>query len=76
MIFDYGPQLPGHANGMVLRALDAAGNLHLTETYYSIGGFVLTERQMKSETLKGDDAKVDRPHPFAAAAEMPSRSSR
>jgi len=71
VVFDYGPPLPGHANGMVLRAFDAADNLHLTETYYSIGGgFVLTERQMKSETLKGDDAKVDRPHPFATAAEM------
>ena len=33
VVFDYGPPLPGHANGMVLRAFDAAGNLHLTETY-------------------------------------------
>jgi L-serine dehydratase len=71
VVFDYGPPLPGHANGMVLRALDAAGNLHLTETYYSIGGgFVLTERELKGATLKGDDAKVDRPYPFATAAEM------
>jgi L-serine dehydratase len=71
VIFDYGPPLPGHANGMVLRAFDAAGNLHLTETYYSIGGgFVLTERELKGATLKGDDAKVDRPYPFATAAEM------
>ena len=47
---------------MVLRAFDAAGNLHLTETYYSIGGgFVLTEREMKGATLKGDDAEVDPP---------------
>ena len=71
VVFDYGPPLPGHANGMVIRAFDAAGNLHLTETYYSIGGgFVLTERQMKSEAIKGDDAKVDRPWPFATAVEM------
>ncbi|HMQ94112.1 MAG TPA: L-serine ammonia-lyase [Amaricoccus sp.] len=71
VVFDYGPPLPGHANGMVLRAFDAAGNLYLTETYYSIGGgFVLTERQLKTEAMKGDDAKVDRPHPFATAAEM------
>jgi L-serine dehydratase len=69
--FDYGPPLPGHANGMVLRAFDAAGNLHLSETYYSIGGgFVLTEREMKGATLRGDDAKVDRPWPFATAADM------
>jgi L-serine dehydratase len=56
---------------MVLRAFDAAGNLHLAETYYSIGGgFVLTERELKGATLKGDDAAVSRPYPFATAAEM------
>ncbi|MBP7240504.1 L-serine ammonia-lyase [Amaricoccus sp.] len=71
VVFDYGPPLPGHANGMVLRAFDAAGNLHLTETYYSVGGgFVLTERQLRTEALRGDDARVDRPFPFATAAEM------
>ena len=72
VVFDYGPPLPGHANGMVLRAFDAAGNLHLTETYYSIGGgFVLTERQIEDRgRSKGDDARVDRPYPFATAAEM------
>ena len=71
MVFDYGPPLPGHANGMVLRAFDAAGNLHLAETYYSIGGgFVLTERELKGASLKGDDAEVTRPYPFATAAEM------
>ncbi|MCK1293055.1 L-serine ammonia-lyase [Bradyrhizobium sp. 30] len=71
VIFDYGPPLPGHANGMILRALDAAGNLHLAETYYSIGGgFVLTGSEMKSASLKGDDAKITRPYPFATAAEM------
>ena len=71
VVFDYGPPLPGHANGMVLKAIDAAGNLHLTETYYSIGGgFVLTERQMKTAALKGDDAQVTRPYPFASAVEM------
>ena len=71
VVFDYGLALPGHANGLVLRAFDAAGNLHLTETYYSIGGgFVLTERELKGATLKGDDAQVARPWPFATAAEM------
>ncbi|WFU38090.1 L-serine ammonia-lyase [Bradyrhizobium sp. CB82] len=71
VIFDYGPPLPGHANGMVLRAFDAAGNLHLAETYYSIGGgFVLTEHEMKGASLRGHDAKTTRPYPFATAAEM------
>ena len=71
VVFDYGPALLGHANGMVMRAFDAASNLHLAETYYSIGGgFVLTERQMRTASLKGDDADVTRPWPFATAAEM------
>jgi L-serine dehydratase len=31
LTFDYGPPLPGHANGMILRAFDTAGNLYLEE---------------------------------------------
>src|SRR5689334_11423740 len=34
VVFDFGPPLSGHANGLVLRAFDAAGNLHFAETYY------------------------------------------
>jgi len=42
--FDYGPALSGHANGMILMATDAQGDVILREVYYSIGGgFVLTE---------------------------------
>jgi L-serine dehydratase len=71
VVFDYGPPLPGHANGLVLRALDAESNLHLTETYYSVGGgFVLTERELRGASLKSTDAVVTCPHPFASAAEM------
>jgi L-serine dehydratase len=56
---------------MVLRAFDAASNLHLTGTYYSVGGgFVLTERELKGASLRGDDATISCPHPFATAAEM------
>ncbi len=71
VVFDYGPPLPGHANGMVLQAFDAAGNLHLTETYYSVGGgFVLTEHEVRTGNVKGDDAVAGRPYPFGSAAEM------
>jgi L-serine dehydratase len=31
--FDYGPALPGHANGMILSATDAQGDVILSETY-------------------------------------------
>ena len=31
--FDFGPGLPGHANGMILMATDAQGDVILQETY-------------------------------------------
>ncbi len=71
VVFDYGPPLPGHANGLVLAPSMPPATCTSTETYYSIGGgFVLTEREIRTATLRGDDAKVDRPYPFATAAEM------
>ena len=33
LIFDYDHTLPGHANGMILRATDAQGDVILQETY-------------------------------------------
>ena len=70
LIFDYGPPLPGHANGMRLSAYDDAGNLYFEETYYSIGGgFIATERELGAPTDVGG-AKAGAPHPFANAAEM------
>ncbi len=69
LVFDFGPPLPGHANGMVLSAWDAAGNLHLQETYYSVGGgFVLTARELARPPRGADGPPV--PHPFASAAEL------
>ncbi|MFZ1661219.1 MAG: L-serine ammonia-lyase [Paracoccaceae bacterium] len=69
LVFDYGHPLPGHANGMILMATDAQGDVILQETYYSIGGgFVLTE----AEQLAGDAAKpkANVPFPFDTAAQM------
>ncbi|MBY0396449.1 MAG: L-serine ammonia-lyase, partial [Thermoleophilia bacterium] len=67
--FDYGPALPGHANGMILRASDAQGDVILEETYYSIGGgFVLTEAELKAGEAARPRAAV--PYPFETAAEM------
>ncbi len=46
VIFDYGPALKGHANGLVFRILDGEGRELRSETYYSIGGgFVQTETE-------------------------------
>ncbi|EBA05525.1 L-serine ammonia-lyase [Sagittula stellata] len=67
--FDFGPALPGHANGMVLEALDAQGDVILQETYYSVGGgFVLTADELAAgkDTDKGPPV----PYPFKSAAEM------
>jgi L-serine dehydratase len=71
IVFDYGPPLPGHANGLILRAFDAEDAPYLTETYYSIGGgFVLTAEELSGGDMKAVDASVLRPYPFGSAAEM------
>lgn len=67
--FDFGPNLPGHANGMILMATDAEGDVILQETYYSIGGgFVLTESELLDGKANDEGAAV--PYPFKSAAEM------
>ncbi|MFW2543623.1 L-serine ammonia-lyase [Primorskyibacter sp. 2E107] len=67
--FDFGPALPGHANGMILMALDAQGDVIAQETYYSVGGgFVLTEAELAAGKDTDDGAPV--PFPFKSATEM------
>lgn len=67
--FDFGPNLPGHANGMILIATDAQGDAILQETYYSVGGgFVMTEEELANGADKNDGPPV--PYPFTSAAEM------
>ncbi|MEZ5730770.1 MAG: L-serine ammonia-lyase [Paracoccaceae bacterium] len=70
LVFDYGPSLPGHANGMILTATDATGLTLCRETYYSIGGgFVLTEaEQAESAALAARPSGC--PYPFQNAAQM------
>lgn len=67
--FDFGPNLPGHPNGMILKATDAQGDVILQETYYSVGGgFVMTEAELANESLQ--DKSIDVPYPFTTAADM------
>ncbi len=69
LIFDHDTPLPGHANAMVLEALDAAGDVILQETWYSVGGgFVLTEAELARD--HGPELPRDVPYPFRTAAEM------
>ncbi len=73
IVFDYGPPLPGHANGLVCEALDGEGVAVLSETYYSVGGgFVVTAAALASAAPEASDAaEVSRwPYPFADAAGM------
>ncbi|WP_299817731.1 L-serine ammonia-lyase [uncultured Jannaschia sp.] len=72
VVFDWGPPLPGHANGLALRAFDAAGHLRMQETYYSVGGgFVVTAREHEAPPDLGTaKAEAGFPYPFGTAAEM------
>jgi L-serine dehydratase len=70
IIYDYGPPLKGHANGMVFRLLDAVDMELLTETYYSIGGgFVQTEAERTAPQTQGRQT-LNVPYPFSTAREM------
>ncbi|UWQ54948.1 L-serine ammonia-lyase [Leisingera caerulea] len=69
MIFDYDHALPGHANGMILMATDAQGDVILKQVFYSIGGgFVVTEEEL--DAGKATDEGDPVPYPFKSAAEM------
>ena len=69
LIFDYGAPLPGHANGLILMATDAQGDVTVQETFYSVGGgFVLTEAELARGKDTDEGAPV--PYPFKSAAEM------
>jgi L-serine dehydratase len=69
LIFNYDMKLEGHANGMMIMATDAQGDVTLRETYYSIGGgFVMTEAELASGKDTAEGAPI--PFPFKSAAEM------
>ncbi|OIQ44619.1 MAG: L-serine ammonia-lyase [Roseobacter sp. MedPE-SW] len=69
MLFDYDHVLEGHANGMILMATDAQGDVILQQVFYSIGGgFVLTEEELAAGKDVDEGAPV--PYPFTSAAMM------
>ena len=70
VVFDYGPPLPGHANGMIATAIDGAGNLLLSETYYSIGGGFVVTAEERARPAGMAASERPKPFPFATAAEM------
>ncbi|MBV1867455.1 MAG: L-serine ammonia-lyase [Marinosulfonomonas sp.] len=69
LVFDYEHALPGHANGMILKAVDAQGDVIAQEIYYSVGGgFVLTAAELAAGKDTDDGPPV--PHAFKSAAQM------
>lgn len=72
LVFDYGPPLPGHANGLILSAVDRHGNTYHREVYYSVGGgFVVTETELqKAAAGRGAAKQQPVPYPFSTADEM------
>ncbi len=72
IIFDLGPALREHPNGMLFDIIDARGNCILTRTYFSIGGgFISTPETISSieAPLKMREKKTY-PYPFDSAKEM------
>lgn len=71
IIFDFGPPLPGHANGLVFEARDDAGAALVVETYYSIGGgFVVTAAEREAPRAAAAGEIGHWPYPFENAATM------
>jgi L-serine dehydratase len=70
LVFDLDDELPRHTNGMRFAALDAAGDLLVTEDWYSIGGgFVVRGDEPEPRLQEGEP-----PYPFTNAAELLRRA--
>ena len=69
IIFNYGPALKQHANGMIFSVYDRDENLCTTQTYFSVGGgFIKTIKELENPSDVEIDKKV--PYPFSTADEM------
>ena len=60
--------LPYHPNAMELIAYNEAQEILYAETYYSVGGFIVSQRQLAHTQTETNDVKV--PYPFHSAAEL------
>ncbi len=72
IVFDKGPPLPEHSNGMVFELFDSAGSVVLSEVFFSIGGgFVSTRQDLAGlvAPLKMEEAS-DFPFAFDSARSM------
>lgn len=71
VVFDFGPALKGHANGMVFRLLEGDATV-AEETYYSIGGGFVQTAAERANSLGSGNAEVQLsvPFPFSSAESM------
>ncbi len=70
LVFDFGPSLPGHANGLIFTAIADDGATVLRQVYYSVGGgFVVTEEELSNPPPSKLNL-ASFPFPFRTAAEM------
>ena len=66
LVFEYGEELPRHTNGMRFAALDADGNILLSDDYYSLGGgFVARGDEPELSNQEGEP-----PFPFTSGDEL------
>ncbi len=72
VIFDFGPALKGHANGMIFRLVNATGAVLVEETYYSIGGGFVQTAAEREQSLASNEAAAPLavPYPFDNAETM------
>ena len=76
LVFDLGPPLPDHANGLVLTALSADDHVLFEQVYYSIGGgFVVTDDELaelafRPAVIEAAHEELGHPYPFATATQM------
>jgi L-serine dehydratase len=71
IIFDFGPALKGHANGMVFRLCEGEHSI-AEETYFSIGGGFIQTAMERAAALQNpiDDVPLAVPYPFDSAQSM------
>ncbi len=70
IIFDYGPALKEHANGMVFRLFDEKQHEICSETYFSIGGGFVQTKLEREWSLTEKPTSFNVPYPFHSAASM------
>ncbi|WP_163335869.1 L-serine ammonia-lyase [Desulfopila sp. IMCC35008] len=71
IIFDRGPALPEHPNGMVFDAVDNTGRSVLSRTWFSVGGgFLSTPEEMALSTMTDRVEMNSFPFPFESSKSM------